>query len=345
MNELDASELKTDTDVRRNPRFKYHHHRCVLKLADHARIGGRSYRVSFRNVSEKGICCLHAGFIYTGTKCFVELLQVTGDRELVPGVVRRCGYVGLGQHEIGIEFDRAIEISRYVEAVDRIRVLVVDDDVDMRRLARHYVTALSADVVEARDGLEAIELISSERLDLTLMDLDMPKMDGFDAICSLRSRGYDGFIAAMTALTEPSVKERCLLAGADTIVTKPILRKTIEALFVSIGATPVQSEFRDEPSMSRRVGNFIGSIPGLIRLFEETYSASANKEYANLDHISGELRVNAASHGYPALSSMAGDLQLAIRFNLEKSAVKEALTDLVSECVRVWMGGRRIADF
>lgn len=345
LNEMDASESSTDSNRRDHIRFKYRRHRCLLKITDNSRVGGKFYYVSFRNISEKGICCLHGGFIYANTRCFVELERLTGEKDRVAGIVRRCSYVGHGLHEVGIEFNNMLDIGAYVEGLDTIRVLIVDDDRDMRRLARHYVTGMSAEIAEARNGVEALKIANRENFDLILMDLDMPKMDGFEAIAKLRTAGFDGMIAAVTGLTDFAVKERCLLAGADTVVMKPVLRKTIDALFEKMGAPPILSEFMNEPIMKHRVRNFIGSVPGVVRQFEETYSETTRGHYDALDTLCGELRMNAAAHGYPYLSSAAGDLQLAIRFNLEKSAIKEAVTDLVNECMKVWMGGRRLAEF
>lgn len=345
LNEMDASERSTDNNKRQHIRVRYRHHHCMMKITDNSRVGGKFYKVSFRNLSEKGICCLHGGFIYVNTKCFVELLRIGGERDRVAGTVRRCSYVGHGLHEIGIEFESPIEIARYVEGLQTVRVLVADDDVDMRRLARHYITAMSAEVIEAADGADALRIAKRAEFDLILMDLDMPTMDGFEAIGRLRAGGFTATIAAITGSMDSAEKERCLLAGADTVITKPVLRKTIEGVFERMGAAPVRSEFEEEPSMKRRVRNFIASIPGLMRRVEETYAMASRGHYGDLDSLCGEMRINAAAHGYPYLSSAAGDLQLAIRFNLEKHAIKEAVTDLVNECLKVWMGGRTIAEF
>ena len=68
----------------------------------------------------------------------------------------------------------------------RYSILVADDSPDFRNLLRLYLESLDADIVQARDGEEAVELCEERRFDLIVMDIIMPLMDGVDANRNLR---------------------------------------------------------------------------------------------------------------------------------------------------------------
>ena len=86
-------------------------------------------------------------------------------------------------------------------------------------------------VVAARDGLEALEVAAAQPVDLVLMDIQMPRLGGLDAIRQLRTRAATAGvpIIALTALAMPGDRERCLQAGADDYLSKPVNLHTLLA--------------------------------------------------------------------------------------------------------------------
>jgi CheY-like chemotaxis protein len=102
-------------------------------------------------------------------------------------------------------------------------------------LARSLLEQCGHIVSVASDGREAVELASQQTFDLILMDVQMPNMDGFEATGVIRAkeRGTNRHlpIIALTAHAMAGDKERCLEAGMDGYVTKPLRRK---ALFSAI---------------------------------------------------------------------------------------------------------------
>ncbi|MEZ0327328.1 MAG: PAS domain-containing protein [Fimbriimonas sp.] len=106
------------------------------------------------------------------------------------------------------------------------RALLVDDDVLNRRVARHQLNRLGFDVDLASTGSEAVSIAQSSNYDLILMDLQMPEVDGIHA--TQRIRSYEDRLArhtpiiALTAYAMNGEKERCLNAGMDDFIVKPL---------------------------------------------------------------------------------------------------------------------------
>lgn len=102
-------------------------------------------------------------------------------------------------------------------------VLVVDDDPAVRALVRELLeTELSVRVREARDGYEAILWLREERPDLVLLDLRMPRIDGWGVLCWLKSSARTAAIpvVVLTAL-EPAAALRGVGRGPDGVLAKP----------------------------------------------------------------------------------------------------------------------------
>jgi CheY-like chemotaxis protein len=107
------------------------------------------------------------------------------------------------------------------------RVLVAEDNEDIRALVELHLTKLGIDTHSVANGFSAVTAALSESYDAVLMDMEMPVMNGYEAVHVLRTRSYAGSILALTAHQDGVEVERALAAGCDGIVTKPI---TLEAL-------------------------------------------------------------------------------------------------------------------
>lgn len=112
------------------------------------------------------------------------------------------------------------------------RTLLVVDDIETNRLLlADHVRTLGHQVLFAEDGLEALEQIEKERPDLVLLDILMPKMDGYAVLCHIR--GDDTFgdlpIIMISAIDEMEQALRCVEAGADGYLMKPLNFKLLDA--------------------------------------------------------------------------------------------------------------------
>ncbi|RMF75287.1 MAG: response regulator [Acidobacteria bacterium] len=120
-------------------------------------------------------------------------------------------------------------------AASGVRVLVVEDNPINRRVVERVLARLGAEVDLAANGREAVERIGAGAYDLVLMDCEMPEMDGFEATRRIRriedaARRRRTPIVALTAHAMPGDRERCLDAGMDDYVTKPIALDTFDRL-------------------------------------------------------------------------------------------------------------------
>ena len=120
------------------------------------------------------------------------------------------------------------------------RILVVDDTPFNRRLLVRLLEDIGHRTVEAENGrlaLEALRADDAEPVDLILLDIEMPELDGLEATRRIRRRwpGDRPRIVAMTANAMDGDREACLAAGMDDYIAKPIAP---EALQASLMATP-----------------------------------------------------------------------------------------------------------
>lgn len=100
------------------------------------------------------------------------------------------------------------------------KILVVDDEPQIRRMLRSALTKLGYVVADARSGEDALEKIRDERFDLIVLDRNMPGIGGLAACREIRSRSDVGIIMLTVRKAEPE-KIEALDAGADDYVTKP----------------------------------------------------------------------------------------------------------------------------
>lgn len=100
------------------------------------------------------------------------------------------------------------------------RILVVEDEEDIREILKNYLSAEGYDVVLADDGVDGIAKFHGGSFDLILLDVMMPKIDGF-GVCELIRRESDVPIIMLTALDEEEYQIRGLDLEADDYITKP----------------------------------------------------------------------------------------------------------------------------
>jgi two-component system KDP operon response regulator KdpE len=100
-------------------------------------------------------------------------------------------------------------------------ILIVDDEPAIRRFLRTSLTTQGFQVVEAQDGKSALEELRRQHIDLLVLDLGLPDMDGFEIINQLRHSGSTVPILVLSSRTDEAGKVKAFDLGADDYVTKP----------------------------------------------------------------------------------------------------------------------------
>ena len=145
----------------------------------------------------------------------------------------------------GNEREPALPVSQVALQVApeslRSRILLAEDNVVNQRLAARILEKAGHSVLIARNGKEAMAALQRETIDLVLMDVQMPEMDGFEAARAIRkdetAKKKHIPIIAMTAHAMTGDRDRCLAAGMDGYITKPIRAHDLLSLIENIMAS------------------------------------------------------------------------------------------------------------
>jgi len=158
------------------------------------------------------------------------LTKPVAESELLDAVLRV-----LGRHEDAIESHALVTRHALREERTSLRILIAEDNPVGQRLAVRLVEKQGHSAVAVASGRQALSALERERFDLVLMDVQMPEMDGFEATAAIRQHeketGAHLPIIAMTAHAMQGDRERCLAAGMDGYVTKPV---GVKELFAAI---------------------------------------------------------------------------------------------------------------
>ncbi len=123
------------------------------------------------------------------------------------------------------------------EPTESLRVLLVEDNAVNQKVATRLLEKRGHRVVVTSNGREALAALEEDSYDLVLMDMQMPEMDGFEATRTIRAMekgtGLHQQIIALTAHALTSDRERCMEAGTDGYVTKPIRPRELDELLES----------------------------------------------------------------------------------------------------------------
>ncbi len=133
------------------------------------------------------------------------------------------------------------------------RILVTDDRTEIRDLLRQFLEDAGGEVITAPNGLAAIEHIEKTKptdqgVELVVMDMSMPEVDGYEATRRLRGKGFDKPIIALTAAATKEDHNRCLQAGCDAYLPKPVDREAFLQLIAAYAGE------RKAPGAQRRQG-------------------------------------------------------------------------------------------
>ncbi|NLY40404.1 MAG: response regulator, partial [Desulfovibrionales bacterium] len=184
-----------------------------------------------------------------------------------------------------------------------ISVLIVEDNIINQEVARRILSKAKATVHVVGDGAEALDILAQQHFDVILMDLQMPKMDGYTACQEIRTRlKLDIPIIAMTAHALESDRRKCLDCGMDEFISKPVdAKKLVATVYRLLYDMPMQHT--NSPRGQAAPGS-LNQAAALARLDD--------------DHITYQTLLRLFLHRYPEISNIpdaiaAGDTLGAAR--------------------------------
>lgn len=166
-----------------------------------------------------------------------HLVKPVFEDDLLDPLRAACGVEALAKVELA-PFDLGEVVAETADSSDPLNVLLVEDTPVNQLLAVQLLNKAGHRVTVANNGLEALEWFEKQWFDLILMDLQMPVVDGMEATEKIRARETNRswvvgesrrlcYIAAMTAHAMEGDRERCLAAGMDDYLSKPIRRQAL----------------------------------------------------------------------------------------------------------------------
>lgn len=249
-------------------------------------------------------------------------------------------------------------------------VLVVDDGVDNRRIVEFLLLEAGATVSTAENGEAAINLIdAADEIDapfeLILMDMQMPIMDGYTAVARLREAGNLTPIVALTAFAMSGDAERCLAAGCDAYLTKPIIPKqlirTLRSLLgmeqipssrdnylsesssesdqkpIETGAVNAESTLQSllqDPAFASLIAKYVDNLQNCAC---ELQAGVDGGEWSTAKRIAHQLKGTGTNYGFPKLTHVAGECEGVLRDpnrNFEYPGSVRRLIGVIDECRR-----------
>lgn len=131
----------------------------------------------------------------------------------------------------------------------RSKILVAEDDHDVRELIRTRLALAGYEVHAARNGADALSRVSSFRPNAMVLDINMPELDGFGVLEALRARGLHIPVLVLTARHAADDVRRAISLGAKDYLTKPFAEAQLQARVVRLLRAPTPA---GEPSVAPR---------------------------------------------------------------------------------------------
>ena len=289
------------------------------------------------------------------------LTKPIGQSDLLDAIL-----LSLGQRQPAAQLAEQVATPPPRTAQRPLRILLAEDNAVNQGLAVRMLEKRGHRVVltsNGREALETLEQAAFSGFDVVLMDVQMPEMDGFEATAAIRAReksfGAHIPIIAMTAHALKSDRERCLEAGMDGYISKPVraadllleverhvpdcVASAAQLLTLVAGAAePASNEVLDYDALLAHVEGDTSLLAELMKIFEEAFprqlsgvrEAVAQGDAAGIERAAHTLKGTLSSFAAPAATAAAHQLELVGRAG-DLAPAGEACAALEQEIARL----------
>jgi CheY-like chemotaxis protein len=212
-------------------------------------------------------------------------------------------------------------------------VLLAEDNIDNQRLVSHYLRRLGLDVCIVDNGQLAVERALEEEFSLVLMDMQMPKMDGPEAARILRQTGSSVPIIALTANVGQEDRDRCMSAGCNDFLCKPIDKQhfyTVVSRFLK-KAGEVEDVMDDDEEFEELRKKYIALIS---ERQSEVCNAYAGNDRVFIKSSMHQFKGSAGGYGFPDLGRIAAKIEALLKADID-SEIDEEMGCFINECQRI----------
>ncbi len=275
---------------------------------------------------------------------------------------------GLFRHSLR-PVQRPLSPAGGTRRLDGVKLLLAEDNPINQEVASEILRGLGAQVSVAANGAQAVEMVAQGEYQAVLMDVQMPQMDGYEATQAIRRDGRFAAlpIIAMTANAMKEDRERCLAAGMNDYVAKPIdpnlLLQTLDRYVVASAQTPAKTPAPSQPAPEKAVANGappqlpgVDLVAGLARLqgnwelylrLLTQFESSNRQTVANIrQSLAGDqrptavrlahtLKGTAGNLAITRLHQVAAELEKALAGGATEAQVEPLLAETAAELVRV----------
>ena len=289
------------------------------------------YAAVCRNLSGTGIALLVGQFLWPGTACRLTLPSPYGHEETVTGRIVRCRYlVGSSSvHEVGVRFDRPINVALFVPRPESVRILLVDESPGRHELVAGFLEGLDVDLLGVTTALDAAAEALKHEFDVILLDLESPNFDAFLVTKELRGAGYLGPIVGLAVHTGPTLRARCEAAGCTGYLRKPMTRETLRGLVASIVSEPVVSALAHDVALTPLIDQFVGRLRQQARQLSAAFERGESEA---VKRIVRTLQGDAGSYGFDPISEEAEHLQVLLELDAPPAQLRGAVYELIHLC-------------
>ncbi|HEY5602890.1 MAG TPA: response regulator [Gammaproteobacteria bacterium] len=202
------------------------------------------------------------------------------------------------------------------------RVLLAEDNPDNQHLISMYIRNTGASMVVVSNGREAVEQATAGNFDLVLMDMQMPRMGGAEAVQWLRQIGNRTPIAMLTANAMKEEKDRCTKLGANDFLSKPVEKQAfylvLEKYLEKVGQHKVRNKGDYNAELAELVDEFVASLPAFAQSLQ---SAAEEHNWRQLESLAHQLKGTGGGFGFSEITVLAERLEAELRTNAIENAV------------------------